>query len=184
VAKVPGGAPADPKMIAAAAGAGAAKEAAGANAKAGAAPGAAAANAGANPPGANAGAGARPAGDATGGNQNKPKPGSWEHAMLTFTEKVAEGDYSGLEYLITSKAKGLLAEIRDGEVSEERIEELKASFAEAAPQPESLKKTGASIILAMKGKLGHLIVLTVGKEDGVFKIRDMKINEPGATRKR
>jgi hypothetical protein len=154
------------------------------NAGAGAAAGAAA-NGGGNQPAANAGGGPqRPGGDASGNNQNRPKPGSWEHAVLTFVEKVAAGDYSTLDYVVSSRAKGLLAEIRNGELSPERIDELKASFDSAAPQPETFKNTGAAIVITMKGKLGHAIVLTVGKEDGVFKVRDLKISEPGATKKR
>lgn len=118
------------------------------------------------------------------GNQNRPKQGTWEYAVVTFMEKVAEGDYSGMEYLVTSKAKGLLKEIRDDEVRAEKKDELKAAFAEASFVEGSAKNTGAARNLSMKGKLGHVIQLSVSKENGEFRIRELKINEPGATKKR
>jgi hypothetical protein len=179
---------ADPKMAAPSGEAApkAGNEKAMAKAEAGAGAGAAAENAGGNPGGAaNVGAGGqRPQGDAGGNNQNRLKPGTWQYAVLTFAEKVAAGDTSGLDYVVSSKAKGLLAEIRDGELSPEKLDELKASFAEAAPQMESIKNTGGSIIIDLKGKLGHILTLTVGKEGRDFKVRDLKISEPGATKKR
>lgn len=140
--------------------------------------------------GANAGAGAaggpgRAGGIGGAGNQNqKFKPGSWEHAIDTFAQRMAAGEFSGMEFLISSKAKGLLGELRDGEASEERLEDLKGAFAEPTPLPETKKNAGSSVSITIKGKLGHHMTLTVAKEDGVYKIRDMKISEPGASRKR
>jgi hypothetical protein len=140
---------------------------------------------GANPAEGAAGGLGRAGGAGGAGNQNqKFKPGSWEHAIDTFAQRMAAGDFSGLEYVISSKAKGLLGEIRDGALSEERLEDLKAAFAEPTPLPETKKNAGSSVSITIKGKLGHHMTLTVGREDGVFKIRDLKISEPGASRKR
>lgn len=123
-------------------------------------------------------------GGGIGGQSGQAKQGSFEYAVAEFTSKLASGDYTGIDYLIGSKAKGLLAQLRDGEVSQEKKDELKATFDSVTIQNETRKNRGAAIEIYVKGKLGHLILLSVGKEGGVFKIKDMKINEPGATKKR
>lgn len=124
-------------------------------------------------------------GNAAGGGQNNQyKQGSFEHTVTEFTSKVAAGDYTGMDYLVSSKAKGLLAEIRDDEVGDEKKDELKSTFASAAPQDNTRKNKGSAVEIYVKGKLGHMIQLSVGKEEGVFKIKEMKIHEPGASKKR
>lgn len=127
------------------------------------------------------GAGGRDGGAAGrdgGGTGQKPPAGSWKYAVLTFSEKIAAGEDSGYEKLINSKAKGLLAEIRDGELDPDKLEDLKKSFAEATPLMQSIKNTGTTIEIKLKGKLGHIITVTTAKEGKEFKVRDLKITEP------
>ncbi len=116
--------------------------------------------------------------------ESQHKQGTLDYAITEFAGKIAAGDYAGLEYVISSKAKGLLAEIRDGEISDDKKTELKATFASATPQENTRKNKGSTVEIYLKGKLGHMLQLSVGKEDGVFKIRELKIHEPGATKKR
>ena len=46
------------------------------------------------------------------------------------------------------------------------------------------KNTGSAIALPVHGKDGHVIQLSIGKENGEFKIKDVKVHDPGAKKKR
>jgi hypothetical protein len=134
-------------------------------------------------PGLPGGGGLGPAGYGAGG-QNQAKPGSFEHVVTEFTNKMSAGDYTGMDELVASKARGTLAEIRDGELSEDQQAELKSAFEEASVDLKTRKNRGATIEVYAKGKQGHRILLAVGKDGDQLKLRDMDIREPSGSKKR
>ena len=123
-------------------------------------------------------------GNGPGGQNRQDKPGSFEYVINEFTSKMAAGDYTELDSLISTRARGQLAKLRDGEVDDEQKAELAAAFEDASVESNTRKNRGATLEIHVKGNQGHLIVLAAGKDKGEFKIRDMKIHEPGASKNR
>lgn len=152
-------------------------------AAAGAKPGAADARPGAKGSGATAAdarmqAGPGGAGGPVGpGGQQQGEAGSYQHAVLTFAAQAASGQYDGRDAVISSKAKGVLADIRDEKADDGTIEDLKALFATAKPQFDSVKASSAGMLITLKTEDRKLITLTVAKEKGGYKVKDMKIKD-------
>jgi|GEM_PF-1009676 len=123
-------------------------------------------------------------GGAGGGGQNQFNPGTFEYAVMTLITNVNAGEYAGLDAVISPKARGVLAEIRDLEANSDTIEEMKTLFADVQPQADSVKKTTGSISVTLKSEGGPSILLTVVKEKGTYRVKEMKVTEAKESNRR
>jgi hypothetical protein len=97
--------------------------------------------------------------------------------VLTFAAHAASGEYEGLDAVISAKAKGVLAEIRDSQAGASTIEDMKTLFATAKPQQNSVKSSGGAKLVTLTNDDGKSVVLTVAKEKGAYRVKEMTIND-------
>lgn len=131
-----------------------------------------AANAGA-PGGAAVGEGGA---GAQAGAASQAQKGTLEYAIVKLAEMAKNGDYAGVSSLISPRAKGLAASIRDGELSNGKIESMKSSF--DGLELFSRRSTGSGVQFTLKNKTGQLLQVVVAKEGPEFVIRELTIREP------
>lgn len=148
----------------------------------GADPAAAAAN---GFPGAVPGAGVPgsgiPGAEGAGGTGQIPEfpKGSAEYAVQKVVLAIISGKLDGLDEVISEKARGLVAELRDGTVDPEKLIELKEQFAQPslAGQP---KNNGTSKTVNLRNPSGDTLSFTVARERGeeTYKVNALTIR-PG-----
>jgi len=129
-------------------------------------------------PGTPGGPGASiPGGLPGGGNAQQFPEGSAEDSLSRFCLAMADSNTAEAAQYISPRAKGILAQIREGTLAEEKIESLKASFQSLTPKPSrSNSAVGRSMSLT-NGK--EALNFTLMKEDETYMIRDMKISKLG-----
>jgi hypothetical protein len=139
------------------------------------------AQAGAAGPGAIAGGGPAmvPGGGAGGpgglGGQQFP-PGSAEDATAKFCAAMADSNLTEAGQYISPKARGLLALIRDGSITDEKVESLKASFQGLTARP-SRPVSGTGKTLSLGNANRESLSFTLVKEEDVYLLRELKITK-------
>lgn len=104
----------------------------------------------------------------------KFEQGSAEDALLKFCTAMADSNLTEAGQYVSPKAKGVLAQIRDGSITDEKLDTLKNSF---SLQSLTLKPsrpvsgTGKTIVLANKSET---LSFTLMKEDSVYLLREFK----------
>ena len=119
-------------------------------------------------PGQPGGAGS-PAGNLT--------PGSIEDTLYRFCVAIADGDTAAAAEYVSPKAKGLIGQIRDGELSEEKLEEITDAISpvtELQPNPsQTVTKR------SLRNRKNQVISFTVKKDkDEEYKITEFSISKP------
>ena len=90
---------------------------------------------------------------------------------------MADSNLTDAAQYISPKAKGTLQQIREGTISDDKLDALKASF---APQELQLRPSrpvggvGKTINLSNKGEL---LSFTLYKEDDSYRLRDFSIKK-------
>lgn len=140
----------------------------------------------ANPGGANPG-GAVPGVDGQNPANSIPQAptfplGTAEYAVQKICLSVAAGQYTGLDGVISEKADGLLAQIRDGAVSEDEIQSLKKRFGEV--RLLSVKPKGGTRTVTLQNTSGESLVFTLAKEDEIFRVKDLDIKQPASAKRK
>lgn len=103
--------------------------------------------------------------------------GSAEAALAKFCAAMADSNLADAAQYISPKAKGMLAQIREGTLTDEKIETLKGSFQSLTPKPSrSMNAVGRSMSLT-NGK--EALNFTLMKEDDVYLLREFKISKLG-----
>jgi hypothetical protein len=137
------------------------------------------------PPGAASGTGGYSGGNSPGqaagapgaaGNGQAPmtaQRGSQEYPVVMFFNMAKSGNYALAEDVISSKAKGLAASVRLGDLSDEKIETYKESF--AAPKFLSRRNVSTGVQFTFDTKPGEQAVFVVVKDGANFVIKDLKI---------
>ena len=119
-------------------------------------------------PGQPGGAGS-PAGNLT--------PGSIEDTLYRFCVAIADGDTAAAAEFVSPKAKGLIGQIRDGELSEEKLEEITNAISpvtELQPNPNQ-----TTTKRSLRNKKNQVITFTVKKDkDDEYKITELTISKP------
>jgi len=159
------------------AGAGAAAHAGAAGANPGLAgnPGAAGAIPGAGAVGGPAGA----PGSGAGGGASQFQAGSAEDTLLKFCTAIAEGNLTAAGEHVSSKAKGELSKIREGDVSDARLEELQAAFELKGLQTRpSRNASGSGKTINLGNAKGQVLGFVLSKEDDVFKLKEFTLSKP------
>ena len=105
-------------------------------------------------------------------------PGSIEDTLTKFLNALADGDTAAAAEYINPKAKGLIGQIREGELSEEKLEEITAAIspvAELQPNPsQTMTKR------SLRNKKNQVIAFTFKKDknDDSFKITEFSVSKP------
>lgn len=143
-------------------------------------PAQAALNAGApgNIPGAPAaGAPGAPGAPGAGGGANAitGEPGSVEYVISKLISMAKSGDYTGIETVISEKAKGLAGEFREQDLKPTQIENYKTTFDGLQLLNQRAAGNTGRMVTFKKGET--VVQVTVAKENGSFKIKELKIQE-------
>ncbi len=121
-------------------------------------------------PGAGPGAGGQ-------GGQQQFAVGSAEDSLSKFCLAMADSNLTDAAQYISPKAKGMLQQIREGTIPDDKLEGLKASF---APQGLSLRPTrpvGGGRTINLANSKNELLSFTLFKEDDSYRIRDFSIKK-------
>ncbi len=136
----------------------------------------------ANPAAANAGAAVAAApGEAAAGGEGKNGQseitgavGSIEYVIQSLIAMAKSGNYDGVDNIISEKAKGLAANVREGNLPSTQIEAFKTKFDKLTPL--SRKNVGSGLQYNFKQGT-TLISITVSKENGTFRVKELTIRD-------
>lgn len=103
------------------------------------------------------------------------EPGSIEYVLSKLISMAKAGDYTGIESIISEKAKGLAAEFREQDLKPTQIEAYKVTF--DGLQPLNRKAAGGNGIQFTMKKGETFVQVTLVKENGTFKIKEMQIRD-------
>lgn len=105
--------------------------------------------------------------------------GSAEDTLLKFCTAMSEGNVTAAAELVSPKARSLLAQIRDGELPDDKIDELVTSFALSGLKTKPSRKTGGSEkTLNLGNEQGQFLSFTLSKEDDTYKVKEFTISKP------
>lgn len=105
-----------------------------------------------------------------------------EYAVFQLLKLILEDSTTGLDRYIGSKATGLLADLRDGQVDAEKLQEFKDKLKGIKPQGTKAAGSGKVITLVNEDKLQ--LQFTVAKEDGDFKVKELQIKDASKKKKK
>jgi len=91
-----------------------------------------------------------------------------------FFNMAKTGNYAQAEEVISSKAKGLAGSVRSGDLSDEKVDAYKASFA-TVPQYVSSRNMGTGIQVLYRTVSDETATFLVGKEGTDFVIKEFKL---------
>jgi hypothetical protein len=120
-----------------------------------------------------AGRGPMGAGGAGGANAEF-KSGSIDDTLSKFCHAMVDGDTNTAAEYISPKAKGVLASLRDGSLSEEKIEEITQILTplnDLKPGPNQITDTRRNLINAKD----QSITFVLKKEKDVYKITELTL---------
>ena len=124
------------------------------------------------PPGQNSG------GQGAGGKAPKFADGSAEDVLLKFCTAMADNNLTAAAEYISAKSKGILVQIRDGSITDEKLDSMKASFSLTGLQIHSpLHDGGGGKMMSLANSKNEILSFTLAKESGAYKLREFKITE-------
>ncbi len=113
-----------------------------------------------------------------GGRENQPKfaPGSAEEVLFNFCIAVADNDTATASDYVSLKAGGILAKLRDGDLAEEKIEEIVDAIAPVNELTPNADQPGGGKRTLRNGK-NQTISFTVKKEKETYKITELSVSK-------
>jgi hypothetical protein len=106
------------------------------------------------------------------------EPGSAEEALAKFCVAMADSNLTEAAEYISPKAKGLLATIRDGSISEEKTDELKESFSPQGMTKLNARQTGVGKAINLGNAKHELLSFTLMREaDDAYLLREFKVSK-------
>ncbi len=111
-----------------------------------------------------------------GSQSNNFAPGSVDDTLARFCTALAEGDTAAASEFISAKAKALAGKLRDGELSDEQIEEI----TDAIVPISELQPTANSTLTkrGLRNGKNQSISFTLKKEDDSYKITEFTVSKP------
>ena len=91
---------------------------------------------------------------------------------------MSEGNLSAAAEFVSGKAKAILAQIREGDLPDDKIEEFKEAF-----KPSGLKlkpsrnASGSGKTINLGNEKGQTLSFTLSKEDDIFKLKEFTISK-------
>ena len=98
---------------------------------------------------------------------------------MKFCTAMAEGNLTAAGEHVSAKAKGELGKIRDGEVSDARLEELQAAFELKSLQTRPSRNASSSgKTINLGNAKGQVLAFVLAKEDEVYKLKEFTLSKP------
>lgn len=104
--------------------------------------------------------------------------GSIEDTLFRFCTAMAEGDVAAAAEFLSPKAKGLVGKIRDGEISEEQLEDITNAISPVSELQPNQNQTSTKRSLRNKKNQVISFTLKKDKDDDTFKITEFSISKP------
>jgi hypothetical protein len=109
---------------------------------------------------------------------SKFEAGSAEEALAKFCVAMADSNLTEAAEYISPKAKGLLAQIREGSISEEKTDELKESFLPQGLTNLKARQTGVGKAINLSNAKHELLSFTLMREaDDAYLLREFKVSK-------
>ena len=129
-------------------------------------------------PGMNGAAGGGPG--MSGGQGNSFKQGSADDVLYKFCSALSENDSAAASDYVSSKAKGMVGQLRDGQLSQEKIDEIESAVTplnELEPMPN--RSNGKR---SLRNKRNQVLSFTLKKEkdEDSYKITEFTLGKPKA----
>ncbi len=92
---------------------------------------------------------------------------------------MSEGNLAAAAEFVSGKSKAILAQIREGNLPDDKIEEFKEAF-----KPSGLKlkpsrnNSGSGKVINLGNEKGQTLSFTLSKEDDIFKLKEFTISKP------
>ena len=97
---------------------------------------------------------------------------------MKFCTAMAEGNLTAAAEFVSPKAKSTLAQIRDGQLPDDKLDELKESFAVSGLKTKPSRNTGGSgKTINLGNEKGQTLSFVLSKEDDVFKLKEFTITK-------
>jgi hypothetical protein len=90
---------------------------------------------------------------------------------------MADSNLTEAAQYISPKAKGMLTQIRDGSLTDEKIESLKASFSLQGLQLKPTRSTGVGRTITLGNSKSETLTFTLVKEEDNYLLREFKVSK-------
>jgi hypothetical protein len=105
-------------------------------------------------------------------------PGSPEEVLFKFCAAMADSNLTDAGQYVSPKAKGLLLQIREGTMTDEKIDSLKASFSlQGLTIKPSRPVSGSGKQITLSNKQSENLSFTLMKEDDAYLLREFKVSK-------
>ena len=92
---------------------------------------------------------------------------------------MAEGNLTAAAEFVSPKAKSMLSQIREGQLPDDKVDELKESFVVSGLKTKPSRNTGGSgKTINLGNEKGQTLSFVLSKEDDVYKIKEFTITKP------
>lgn len=93
---------------------------------------------------------------------------------------MADSNLTEAGEYISPKAKGILAQIKDGSITDEKVESLKDSFEPTGLTLKPSRQTGSGKSITLGNAKSELLSFTLMKEEDVYLLREFKVSKQPA----
>lgn len=101
--------------------------------------------------------------------------GTPEYAVQKLVIQVAKGDLSGLDEVISARATGVLAQLREGEVPEDRLEKLKTQMARV--KLLNRRSDGGTYNVFLQNDQSEVLHFTCRREGEDYLVKEFNVRE-------
>jgi hypothetical protein len=116
------------------------------------------------------------AGDGEGGGGGGGGSDAGSAVVAQLLEKIRSGNFDGAADLISPKAKGRAAQMRDGEVSETGLKTLQAAIKDGQLQAMQTVRGAHSVTLVKPNRGGRVQFKLDKTEDGKFMVTEIIVS--------
>lgn len=113
----------------------------------------------------------------TGGQQQQFPPGSAEDSLAKFCMAMADSNLTEAAQFISPKAKGVLQQIREGTISDDKLDGMKDSFSLQGMQLRPSRPIGSGRTINLANAKSELLSFTLMKEDETYLLREFTIKK-------
>ena len=108
--------------------------------------------------------------------------GTPEHAVQTVVLQVTKGDLTGLDAVISERATGVLGQMRDAKVSDEKLAELKEQMSQV--RLLNRRGDGASYHIFLRNGQNEVLQFTCRREGEGYRVRELAVHDAPSQRRR
>lgn len=101
--------------------------------------------------------------------------GTPEYAVQKLVIQVAKGDLTGLDEVISARATGVLAQLREGDVPEEKLETLKTQMGRV--KLLNRRPDGSSYDIFLQNDQNEILHFTCRREGEDYVVKEFSVRE-------